>query len=561
MTNGSDNAGSKASISNISTPAGSEYGDIQVSDIDSDIDLDEMVPTFLKIKGQLYEIDPELVEVNPRKKGSKGKKAIPAKTVQSPKVRKLLSQLQQLQSDTLFDDHEAEAQWPAMRNEIAQKQAAKRQQEPTVPKVPGQQQEGVIPIDSASKQEPQIGINGGDADDVLAEAGMLGDMFSAIPDELASVDTLAGTVEAGNIILRDFGKQAGVTPRRCLEEAVRSRDPGARVTYKMVSPTTYRCRHSVTITWSKDLEVEYDTDISGVNVSLRGILVTFEATTMAAVGVDQSEGFISTAALFSISAASTKEEKVYLRLPSNWKDIYRELLEHRKDRIDADDRGAVKYYRSIVQDQIENEESDGVVLTNRWKSRVQVGTSSSPSNSGYSTPVTENQGFRELWAQKSATSSYQHMLVGRMTLPVYSFRDSILSTIEKSQVTIICGETGCGKSTQIPSFLLEHQLAQGKACKVYCTEPRRISAISLAQRVSEELGEGSKDLGTIRSLVGYAIRLESKMSAQTRLVYATVGVVLRMLEGPNGLGDVTHLVIDEVHERRYVEYGLRIDLC
>ncbi len=106
-----------------------------------------------------------------------------------------------------------------------------------------------------------------------------------------------------------------------------------------------------------------------------------------------------------------------------------------------------------------------------------------------------------------------------------------------------------GKSTQVPSFLLEHQLLQGKSCKIYCTEPRRISAISLARRVSEELGEGPGQIGTNRSLVGYSIRLESNTSKETRLVYATTGIVMRMLEGSNDLQEVTHLVLDEVHER------------
>jgi ATP-dependent RNA helicase DHX29 len=278
--------------------------------------------------------------------------------------------------------------------------------------------------------------------------------------------------------------------------------------------------------------------------------VKFDATTIATVSVDQSESYISTAALFSISAASPKEEKVYLRLPSNWRELYREFLDYRKSRIDAADRDAVKHYRSIVLDQIEMEESDGVVLTNRFRLRNQAAVSSSPSHSGYSTPVRELESLRDLWAYKAATSSFQRMLVGRNTLPVFGYRDIIMSTIDKNQITIICGETGCGKSTQIPSFIIEHELSQGKACKVYCTEPRRISAISLAQRVSEELGEGPKDLGSMRSLVGYAIRLESKTSPQTRLIYATVGVVLRMLESAGGIPEVTHLVIDEVHERR-----------
>jgi len=106
-----------------------------------------------------------------------------------------------------------------------------------------------------------------------------------------------------------------------------------------------------------------------------------------------------------------------------------------------------------------------------------------------------------------------------------------------------------GKSTQVPAFLLEHELLKGKACKIYCTEPRRISAISLARRVSEELGESRGDLGTFRSLVGYSIRLESKVTRETRLVYATTGIVMRMLEGSSDLREVTHLVLDEVHER------------
>lgn len=89
----------------------------------------------------------------------------------------------------------------------------------------------------------------------------------------------------------------------------------------------------------------------------------------------------------------------------------------------------------------------------------------------------------------------------------------------------------------------------GKPCKIYCTEPRRISAISLARRVSEELGENKGDLGTSRSLVGYSIRLESNTSRETRLVYATTGIVMRMLEGSNDLREITHLVLDEVHER------------
>lgn len=101
----------------------------------------------------------------------------------------------------------------------------------------------------------------------------------------------------------------------------------------------------------------------------------------------------------------------------------------------------------------------------------------------------------------------------------------------------------------MPSFLLEHELSNGRSCKIFCTEPRRISALSLARRVSEELGENRNDIGTNRSLVGYSIRLEANVSKETRLVYATTGIVMRMLESSNDLSEVTHIVLDEVHER------------
>lgn len=136
-------------------------------------------------------------------------------------------------------------------------------------------------------------------------------------------------------------------------------------------------------------------------------------------------------------------------------------------------------------------------------------------------------------------------------MPIAKYREQILRTLEQSQVLILCGETGwcvtiqsgvvlslnsfrSGKSTQVPAFILEDQLSRGKPCKIYCTEPRRISALSLAQRVSRELGDPPGVVGMANSLVGYSIRLENRTSRNTRLVYMTNGIALRMLEGGAG---------------------------
>ncbi len=145
----------------------------------------------------------------------------------------------------------------------------------------------------------------------------------------------------------------------------------------------------------------------------------------------------------------------------------------------------------------------------------------------------------------------------RNKLPIARSRDKILQTLETSQVLVLSGETGwsvlsensdismtglfdSGKSTQVPAFILEDHLSRRKACKVYCAEPRRISAISLAQRVSQELGEPPGAVGTPASLVGYSIRLENNISRNTRLAYITYGIAIRMLEaGKQGESGIT----------------------
>lgn len=130
-----------------------------------------------------------------------------------------------------------------------------------------------------------------------------------------------------------------------------------------------------------------------------------------------------------------------------------------------------------------------------------------------------------------------------------------------------------GKSTQVPTFILEDQLARGKPCKIFCTEPRRISAISLAQRssryflmsatfsipqllgVSRELGDAPNAVGTLSSLVGYSIRLESNTSKNTRLAFVTNGIALRMLEGGSGQGG-QGTAFDEITVRPHPVYML-----
>ena len=155
----------------------------------------------------------------------------------------------------------------------------------------------------------------------------------------------------------------------------------------------------------------------------------------------------------------------------------------------------------------------------------------------------------------------------RAQLPAANFRSEILSGLDKSRVIVISGATGCGKSTQVPQFLLEGMKAIGceDQANIIVTQPRRVAATALARRVSEE--RESPAPGKKGSVVGYNVRLNKAVSEHAKIVYCTVGVLLRMMVNPEEscgddddydqdktsnpipLSDISHIVLDEVHER------------
>ncbi|KAH9934840.1 P-loop containing nucleoside triphosphate hydrolase protein [Fomitopsis serialis] len=150
---------------------------------------------------------------------------------------------------------------------------------------------------------------------------------------------------------------------------------------------------------------------------------------------------------------------------------------------------------------------------------------------------------KEEFTQLTKTDKYLQILAGRQKLPAFAARDQFLDALERSRCVVVVGETGCGKTTQLPQFVLDSLIlgGHGSSASIIVTQPRRLSAIGVAARVSaERLEDGS---------VGYAIRGESKQDHRTKLLFCTTGVVLRRLGAGDRLKDVTHVVVDEVHER------------
>ncbi|XP_036850107.1 ATP-dependent RNA helicase DHX30 isoform X1 [Manis javanica] len=151
-----------------------------------------------------------------------------------------------------------------------------------------------------------------------------------------------------------------------------------------------------------------------------------------------------------------------------------------------------------------------------------------------------SQNLLELWRRRGPVWQEAPQL------PVDPHRDTILNAIEQHPVVVISGDTGCGKTTRIPQLLLERYVTEGRGacCNVIITQPRRISAVSVAQRVSHELGP------SLRRNVGFQVRLESKPPARGgALLFCTVGILLRKLQSNPGLEGVSHIIVDEVHER------------
>ncbi|KAJ6519821.1 P-loop containing nucleoside triphosphate hydrolase protein [Mycena sanguinolenta] len=154
-----------------------------------------------------------------------------------------------------------------------------------------------------------------------------------------------------------------------------------------------------------------------------------------------------------------------------------------------------------------------------------------------------------------ADSSLEKMRATRMSLPVYTRAEDVLSRIRDNDVTICMAATGSGKTTQIPQLILDGYIerGQGAACNVVCTQPRRLAALSVADRVAKERGE------TLGKSVGYQVRFEAKLPEEHgAITFCTTGVFLKRLQsslsndtrfGDRSLDDVTHIVVDEVHER------------
>ena len=144
---------------------------------------------------------------------------------------------------------------------------------------------------------------------------------------------------------------------------------------------------------------------------------------------------------------------------------------------------------------------------------------------------------------RSLSKSYFNILKTRRNLPVHAQRDEFLRMYQESQILVFVGETGSGKTTQIPQFVLFDDQPHHCRKVVACTQPRRVAAMSVAQRVANEMDV------TLGQEVGYNIRFENVTGPKTILTYMTDGMLLREAMNDNNLNRYSTIILDEAHER------------
>ncbi|KAE9399543.1 P-loop containing nucleoside triphosphate hydrolase protein [Gymnopus androsaceus JB14] len=151
------------------------------------------------------------------------------------------------------------------------------------------------------------------------------------------------------------------------------------------------------------------------------------------------------------------------------------------------------------------------------------------------------------FTKRHHSAQYKKILEGRKSLPVYGQMDEFLEMFSKHQIIVMVGETGSGKTTQIPQFVAFSDLPHTKGKLVACTQPRRVAAMSVAQRVADEM---DVQLG---KEVGYSIRFEDMTTGtgegKTFLKYMTDGMLLREAMNDTELSRYSTIILDEAHER------------
>ncbi|KAJ3415050.1 ATP-dependent RNA helicase dhx29 [Chytridiales sp. JEL 0842] len=378
-----------------------------------------------------------------------------------------------------------------------------------------------------------------DSDDGGGGGGGLGDLFAE-----NSSDNAPSTANSSAMIIKTMEiptSWTGKTPKKVLQEYCAKQARQSKVKFYKINDSSAGYRSGV--------------QIEGVG-SKSDVQVVEMSKEQRVDSLKMADEYVATLALRTLAP----NLQLYKSLPPDFRDLWIHLDDESKNTAnEAKETEQKRRLEFLLGLMMEREE--------RLKSRGASGKGGTVSAEGL---VNEEDGQSSLvepvgrmgLSEENISEALRNEMISRRkkpahvglkkvrgSLPVSQMRKEILEVLRQHQVVIISGETGSGKSTQIPQFILEDAIENGLggATNVICTQPRRISATSIASRVSEEMGDPR--VGDSKAWVGYIVRLESKVGPNTRLTFATTGILLRRLESDPDLAGVSHVVVDEVHER------------
>nr|XP_019011047.1 DEAH box polypeptide 36 [Kwoniella pini CBS 10737]OCF49828.1 DEAH box polypeptide 36 [Kwoniella pini CBS 10737] len=471
----------------------------------------------------------------PKAKGKKGKSAV---IIETPEIRTLKDKIVKVEKEYLFSRKDADVILKSLKSQRDAAVLAAKLKGTSV--TPSDSSQGAV-----EAVDPEDPITPPAAPDIFSAADDEdGDLFGGLLDEPTEAVTVNDHSTANtSITVRSMtipkSSFASNIPKNILKSAVTKQSKQAVFTYAKLSGSSRASRAGLEIRWSTGRRKVWRMDDIACN------------------DMAEAENYVSTIALSELSTDGTLIGLNWRTMPPDYRELWEEEENKRKDEEDVGKREIWAKIKALYEKKAVGPPTDSKIDATVKAPSTGTTTPNIKSEVEQADRFSQKlQDDQDDFAKRRSSSAYQTMLHQRNTLPIASFREQIVSSLEESQIIVLSGETGCGKSTQLPSFILEDQLAKGKPCKIYVTEPRRISAISLAQRVSQELGDSAGTMGTNASLVGYSIRLEAKVSPSTRLAFVTNGIALRMLESGSAGGskgtafdEVTHIIVDEVHER------------
>jgi ATP-dependent RNA helicase DHX29 len=235
-----------------------------------------------------------------------------------------------------------------------------------------------------------------------------------------------------------------------------------KIMYRLISDVPFANRHAVSIFWTKPQDLPEEPITSEVSAATDANEFTFQMKAIATPDAKQSEAYVATYSLFHIFRSAPKEEKVFLRLPPTWRELWSELAEAKKDSTDAKDREVVRDLRDLVRRRQDQEMEDGVILQEAFRGRGQIRNPTDreqdPGQDRLKQAQGESEYLQKLWFNKAGSPKFQAMLVNvhflrlmasansfqqsRIQLPMWQFRHQVVDAVDREQVVIICGETG-----------------------------------------------------------------------------------------------------------------------